>query len=349
MTDVQQMLSGFASCGGTAAELASFLRGVRKEGGSVRQLAGIGRDSERLLSLDVLKEWPEDDLGLYLEFLSAMPYCPDLKCMPCGRKERFIAEALTDMSVPKPVRIALWRTFAMNGFRFPRYAKGEWDVPLALIDHMYVRGWMCAKRVDGWKDLRNSNPSCFSDKTPDLGSDLEKSAWEAIAEDSPSGLLMPLTIAGKGLPLVFFREVLRARAVKTLVYLITNDDLDLGLLPPREILLYVCANWNNDEAIPIVSLLEKSNPGLVANTEDCYGHNALWYTLYQRDALGVATPAARREMDPLDVHLIKLGCDPAKECFLGLSWQDVAEDRQSVEQYQARFSSGVFQVKKLVN
>ena len=85
---------------------------------------------------------------------------------------------------------------------------------------------------------------------------------------------------------------------------------------------------------------EKSNPGLVANTEDCYGHNALWYTLYQRDALGMATPAARREMDPLDVSLIKMGCDPAKECFLGLSWQDVVEDRQTVEQYQARFSRG---------
>ena len=93
----------------------------------------------------------------------------------------------------------------------------------------------------------------------------------------------------------------------------------------------VCANWNDDAAIPTVALLEKLSPGLVASSVDAYGHDALWYTLYQRDARGIATPAARRKIDPLDAKLIELGCDPARACFLGLSWQDVAERREDVD------------------
>jgi len=227
----------------------------------------------------------------------------------------------------------------MNGFRFPRHGKGIWEVPDELVDHVAVRGWLCAKRMEGWKDLRNSDPSCLPENAPDLRTDLEKSAWAAIGEDSPAGLVMPLAVIGQGVPLAFFREVLRTKAMKCLVYLLSNGELAaFRMMPPRELLFYVCANWNNDDAIPVVALLEKAEPGLVASAEDSYGHNALWYTLYQRDSKGVATAAARREMDPLDVSLIKLGCDPAKECFLGLSWQDVAEDAEAVAAWQARMA-----------
>lgn len=343
MAGIQQAMAGLAGCGGTAAELSAFLAGVREEGGDVLlwQLAGVSREAERLLSPDVLKGWPEDGLGLYVDFLAAMPYRPDPKCMPCGKKERFIAAALADRSVPKAARIVLWRAFAMNGFRFPRYAKGSWDVPAELLDHMAVRGWVCARRLDGWQDLRNSDPSFFADpKVPDFKTDFEKSAWEAIGEDSPSGLVMPLAILGQGVPLPFFREVLRAGAVKCLIYILSDPDLaSFRMMSPRDLLFYVCANWNNDASIPVVSMLEKAEPGLVASAVDCHGHNALWYTLYQRDSRGIATPAARREMDPLDLTLIRLGCDPAKECFLGLSWQDVAEDAEAVAEWQARFGT----------
>jgi len=86
MKNIQEAVAGLAKCGGTTAELSAFLRGVRKEGGEglLRQLGGLSRDAEKLLSMDVLKAWPEGELELYVEFLSAMPYRPDPKCMPGG-------------------------------------------------------------------------------------------------------------------------------------------------------------------------------------------------------------------------------------------------------------------------
>lgn len=75
--------------------------------------------------------------------------------------------------------------------------------------------------------------------------------------------------------------------------------------------------------IPLVALLEKENPGLVKNSIDAFGHDALWYTLYQRDRFNRATEAARRAMDPLDRTLIEFGCDPDRANDLGLSYNDL--------------------------
>lgn len=326
---VTEAIREFAACGSDGAACAGFICGLYRESPAfLRQLAGLAKNADALLSVDVVKAWPEDEFGVLVEFISAMPYKPDVRNMPCGRRELFIAEVLSDMSVPKPRRIAVWRAFAMNGLKFPKYTRGSWNVPRQLVDHMAVRGWIAATRGEGWSDLRNSDPTFFADdKAPSFDNDFEKAAWEAIAQDSPAGLMMPLAMMGKSLPSRFLSEVLRVKAMKILVYLLSKGKCQMK---SRDLLLYVCANWNNDQAIPVVALLEKSEPGLVASTVDSYGHNALWYTLYQRDRFGKATPAARREMDPLDVSLIELGCNPAQECFLGLSWQDVAEKREAV-------------------
>ena len=60
MAGIQQAMAGLAGCGGTAAELSAFLRGVRDGGGggSLRQLGVLSRDAEKLLFLDVLKARP---------------------------------------------------------------------------------------------------------------------------------------------------------------------------------------------------------------------------------------------------------------------------------------------------
>ncbi len=333
MFDIQKALTELAACRGSW-DFADLLRRLRVEGGPtlLRQVAGVGRAGEGVLSHEVLAGWPEEEMNCYAEFVSSLPYRPDPRNMPCGRRELFVAEALADRTLSKAKRVALWRAFAMSGFRFPRYSGGNWSVPLELMDHTAVRGWLCATHAEGWTDLRNSDAYCFAgEKPPSFKSAFEKSAWDAIGKDSPAGLMMPLAMMGKALPLAYLREALRARAERILVYLLTDPDKAFKVMKPREMLFYVCANWNDDAAIPTVALLEKLAPGLVASSVDAYGHDALWYTLYQRDARGVATPAARRKIDPLDANLIELGCDPARACFLGLSWQDVAERREDVD------------------
>ena len=333
--NMQEAFGKMAACKGGGREFAALLREMREEGGEglLRQVAGVCPDAERLLGAEMARSWPDGEEALYAEFVAAMPYRPDPRRMPCGRRERFVAEALADRSLGKPMRVALWRAFAMGGLKIPRYGgRGTWDMPETLVDHTSARSWLCAARDEAWKDLRNSDPDFFmNNKPPALKTDFEKDAWKAIEEDSPAGLLMPLALMGKTLPLAFFREVLKGRATKILTYLLADGERAFKFMAPREILFYLCANWNDDAAIPLVALLEKASPGVVAGSVDRFGHDALWYTLYQRDRTGRATPAARRVMDPLDASLIELGCDPARECFLGLSWQDVAEPPEVVD------------------
>lgn len=328
--NLQQALEKIELCARGRREFAGLLREIREEGGMafLRQVAGVsGRAGEMMPDMDLARRWPEGEEALYAEFVAALPYRPDLRRMPCGRRERFMAEALGDRTLGKPMRVALWRAFAMGGLKIPRYGGGgAWSIPEVLVDHEATRSWLCATRDPAWKDLRNSDPYFFmEEKDPPLKTDFEKAAWAAIGEDSPAGLMMPLALMGKALPLAFFRGVLRKRAAGILSHLLSEPELAFRAMPPREILFYLCSNWNDDAAIPMVERLEQLRPGTVAGAVDRFGHDALWYTLYQRDRAGRATPAARRMSDPLDAALIGMGCDPARECFLGLAWRDVAE------------------------
>ena len=94
---------------------------------------------------------------------------------------------------------------------------------------------------------------------------------------------MPLSIEGRDPPVQYALAALAKNAMRIVTYLLSNNTTFTQLITPRQLLFYVCANWNNDETIPLVALLEKENPGLVKNSIVHFGHNALWYTLYQRD------------------------------------------------------------------
>ncbi|MBR6022593.1 MAG: hypothetical protein IK066_09285 [Kiritimatiellae bacterium] len=328
MGNLKKALERFAACAGGGRDHAALLREFRDESGEafLRQLANASPEGEKLLTREMLAEWPGEEAGVYAEFVASMPYRPDPRRMPCGRKERFIAAALGDRSVPKPKRVALWRAFAMGGCKFPRFSRGEWDVPRELADHASVRGWICATRQPGWTDLRNSDPRCFSEeREPAFRTAFEKEAWEAIGRDSPAELMMPLALMGKNLPPAYFREALRMRAEKIIACLLDDSGRSSSSVRPREILFYACANWNDAAAVPVVAMLEKASPGVVAESVDRFGHDALWYTLYQRDERGRVTPAARRGVPPLVSALVERGCDPSRECILGLSWRDVVE------------------------
>ena len=53
------------------------------------------------------------------------------------------------------------------------------------------------------------------------------------------------------------------------------------------------------------------------------GHDALWYTFYERDKFNRATEAARCAMSPLAKTLIVLGCDPDRKNAFDLSYNDL--------------------------
>ena len=332
-SEIGRKLDEMADSGSSAAETAAFLAAEARENPVL--LRGVGSFCsrwEKLLAVENLRRWPVKYADVLTGFFSSLPYLPPRSAPPCGKMELLLAGALRDRSIPKAIRIRLWRCLVMDGYVFPRYVPdAAWDVPAPLYDHPAVRDWLCQTRHEGWEDLRCSDPHFFGrDALKLFKTDADRQALEAIDRDSPSGLLMPLAIAGRRLPASYMQAVLQKKAVKIVMTLL-GDAPNLSFfrwITPKQLFFYVCANWNNDETIPLVELLEKKKPGLVKNSADAFGHDALWYTLYQRDRFNRATEAARRITDPLDQKLIELGCDPDRENDLGLSCNDLAVARQ---------------------
>ncbi len=309
-------------------ELAELLSSVQARGkGQLALLAALSKKSISLLNIEHARHWPEKHASALGEYILQIPHISLPGFFPCGRKEVFIDEALRDAKVPKGVRIQLWRMVVMDGYRFPVNGEvTEWIVPESLYDHPALRRWFCQTKQNGWEDILCSDMQLYrNDLNGPHATEKWQKALNAIEKDSPASLLMPLDIDGRSLPTKYVLIALMKKAVNIITYLYSDKNKTLKrLLSPKQLLFYVCANWN-DEAISIATLLDKEKPGFVKNSQDVFGHDALWYTLYQRDRFGRATKAARSRNDLLDKTLIELGCDPKRQNSLGFSYEDLTE------------------------
>ena len=153
------------------------------------------------------------------------------------------------------------------------------------------------------------------------GVKLESSVKKAIAEDSPSQLMMPLSVAGKSVDTRLLPILLHFRKKRILEWLIENDGKTRKFFGPREMLFYVCAHWFGDETVEWLEKAEKKEPGILKSCIDPLGCNLLWYSNSKEVAEA----------------LIKHGCDPDAETVWGLSWRDRSE-------YENRKSRQVFDV-----
>ena len=69
--------------------------------------------------------------------------------------------------------------------------------------------------------------------------------------------------------------------------------------------------------LPWLEELENANPGLVKDTIDEFGFDALWFTFFQPDAPHQLDTILRKK-------LVELGCDPNRRIpRLGLSFAEV--------------------------
>ena len=280
---------------------------------------------EALLSLENLRQWPLEHADTLAMFFQNLPCDPQDETWPCGKKELLLAAAFQDSAIPKVIRVHLWRCLVMNGYPLPRYQKEKWNVPLALYDHRAVRRWFCQTKQEGYQDYCCSDRFFFVDEDilKSFKTDSDKRALEAIKKDSPPMLLMPFDIAVRQLPYNYMQVALIKEAKAIVTYLCRNNQDFNKFFSPRQLLFYVCSNWNDDNAIPFVTLLEEEHPGLVKHSLDVFGHDALWYTLYKHNRFNLATDAVGRAMPPLDKTLIELGCDPDRKNSSGLSYNDL--------------------------
>ena len=268
-----------------------------------------------------------DDPDRGVAAILAMDYEPASLENPFGLRERILSDAICDRSIPKPTRVRLLRLCEDSHFAGlpPLEAKGE--VPIGFLDSKAGRRWVSESGRPGCEFVRCSHPTFFKrvqiyDGYGRLdGVKLESSVKKAIAEDSPSQLMMPLSVAGKSVDTRLLSILLHFRKKRILEWLIENDDKTRKFFGPREMLFYVCAHWFGDETVEWLEKAEKKEPGILKSCIDPLGCNLLWYSNSKEVAEA----------------LIKHGCDPDAETVWGLSWRDRSE-------YENRKSRQVFDV-----
>ena len=262
-----------------------------------------------------IRETLIDDPDRGVAAILAMDYEPVSLEKPFGPRERILSDAICDRSIPKPTRVRLLRLCEDSHFAGlpPPEAKGE--VPLGFLDSRAGRRWMSESGRPGCEFVHCSHPTffknvqCCDDYGRLDGVKLESSVKKAIAEDSPSQLMMPLSVAGKSVDTRLLSILLHFRKKRILKWLIENDDKTRKFFGPCEMLFYVCVHWSGDDAIEWLEQAEKKEPGILKSCIDPLGCNLLWY-------------CHSKEMAET---LIKHGCDPDAENVWGLSWRDRSE------------------------
>jgi len=133
----------------------------------------------------------------------------------------------------------------------------------------------------------------------------------ALEQDSVPLFEIEMTMTGKRLGGGLLVEIVRHGAASLLSHLLRKRYKALAaILPPTDLLFYICAKSPEDRSKPLASVLdtlEELFPGICQKTVDRLGNTPLWYCLYEYNC-------------KMAEALIRYGCNPDARNHLGLSY-----------------------------
>ena len=101
--------------------------------------------------------------------------------------------------------------------------------------------------------------------------------------------------------------------------LLEHDDVLPIILTMKQILYYAVSHLDDRTGMAVINLLERKQPGIVADTVDPLGNDLLWYGMHNYRIPWFIPNCAMIE------RLLELGCNPARVNHLRLSFQLVRQ------------------------
>jgi len=201
--------------------------------------------------------------------------------------------------------------------------------PSVFYPDFTTRKEYCRERREGWRDLRWT-----------LGESLRAAAYwrenyehdeleRVFAVKDAHTFCMQLSIVGQRLSMKHIRMMIDSGCFDLLQDLFAKVPKAWKLISPRDLLLWVCADgrFKDDEAVRLVKMIERKQPGIVAGTVDAFSDTPLWYTLYRYQYGGHVNSCCWCERVPkLERLLRRLGCDAHARNRLGLTWSVVNKE-----------------------
>ena len=134
--------------------------------------------------------------------------------------------------------------------------------------------------------------------------------------------MMRLSLLGLKMDARMIAKLFKCHASEFIVAAYQKEDILKRQQPLRLVLLAVCQNWPVEKGAEFVELVEKTFPGICADTFDACGCSPLWHCLYNLNCFSGHYPPRWNE-NPLAKSLLACGCDPLKENSFGLSFDSV--------------------------
>ena len=195
---------------------------------------------------------------------------------------------------------------------FERQKRSVITEPL-LIDDPVVSFRYCQVQKPGWQKLQYIHGRRHQTlKLPDV-------VREAIHEDNIPIFAMHLDMSRRNIPFSMLMEVLNYGAVGIFRYLMKNKMVAENVITPDELCCFLTAWFQDDISVPMLSVLEELQPGLVKGVTDVFGRNLLWFAV-QNMKTGWFHPNCK-----LTPFLLEHGCDPRNVNQVGLPWQMVKD------------------------
>ena len=101
--------------------------------------------------------------------------------------------------------------------------------------------------------------------------------------------------------------------------LLEHDDVLPIILTMKQILYYAVSHLDDRTGMAVINLLERKQPGIVADTVDPLGNDLLWYSMHNNRIPWFIPNCAMIE------RLLELGCNPARVNHLRLSFRLVRQ------------------------
>lgn len=201
------------------------------------------------------------------------------------------------------------------------------DHPLTdplLLDNIAVQFRTCQLQKPGWKFLRYVTGRGW--KTPCAASEMLRNA---VKEDDPGSFFIMLDMQRFTVNFSIVMMVVKGHAWNILDLLMQKKMIPADAVTPEELCCHAVSRLFDDEAIALLTVIEKNFPGTIKNTRDDLGRNLLWY-LIQNQRTAWFHPDCR-----LTAFLLKQGCDAENTNTLGLSWRFITES-MTLEQKQSQ-------------
>lgn len=182
-----------------------------------------------------------------------------------------------------------------------------------LIENRFVINNIVENKGNGWRYLR-----CIAG----MGTrKMKMSPRMQEAFDKDNGPMFSIVCQMEGIRIChsLLVEILKGSQLSILHHLISNNLIPEKLMTLEELCCFCTVQFTDDQAIRLLSTIEKAHPGILKSVHDPFRRNLLWYAIFNR------CTAWFHPNCTLTPFLLNVGCDSENRNTVGISWQEAMD------------------------